>query len=343
MSHRHFVERLLITAGMIFLLWLLWQLRSLVILVFGAILVAVIFRVIANPIRDRLRLPDGIALLIAVLIVAGILALAFALFGAEVARQAKILEDTIPQAWQAVLARLDNWGLAGPLRNWLESLRGGEGGVLSNLGGILSSVASVITDTILVLVGGIFFAANPDLYRRGLTKLAPADARDRIAEAFEDCWRALRLWLLGRLAAMAIVGVLTGIGLWIIGIPATLTLGLAAGLLDFIPFVGPIIAAVPAILLALASDPASAIWVALLYLIIQQIEGNIVTPLVQKRAVELPPALVLFSLVAAGLVFGIPGSLFAEPLTVVLFVLVKRLYVRDTLHTDTPMPGEDKD
>ena len=106
------------------------------------------------------------------------------------------------------------------------------------------------------------------------------------------------------------------------------------------PFVGPIVAAVPAVLLALASDPASAIWVVALYLLVQQIEGNIITPLFQKRAVELPPALLLFSLVACGLVFGMAGVLFAEPLTVVIFVLVKRLYVREALQTDTPIPGE---
>ena len=125
-----------------------------------------------------------------------------------------------------------------------------------------------------------------------------------------------------------------------IGIPAALTLGLLAGFLDFVPFIGPIVAAIPAIVLALAGDPETALWVVGLYLVVQQIEGNIITPLFQKRAVELPPALLLFSLVAAGLVFGIAGVMFAEPLTVVLYVLVKRLYVRDALDTDTPMPGE---
>lgn len=342
MSHRLFIERVLIVLAIVAVALLLWSLRGLLILIFGAVLVAVILRVIANPLKRRLGLPDGLALLLAVLIVAGIVGIAFWLFGAEVARQAATLQETLPGAWQRVQQRLEGWGLAEPVRGWLASLRGGSGGVLSNIGGILVSVGNAITDTVLVMVGGIFLAADPGLYRRGILKLVPAGGRGRLEEALEDCWRALKLWLLGRLTAMAIVGLLTGIGLWLIGIPAALTLGLAAGLLDFIPFVGPIVAAIPAVLLALASDPASAVWVIALYLIIQQIEGNIVTPLVQKRAVELPPALLLFSLVAAGLMFGIAGIVFAEPLTVVLYVLVKRLYVRDALQTETKMPGESR-
>ena len=342
-SHRLFIERLLIVLAIGGLALLLWALRGLAILVFGAVLVAVILRVIANPIKERFRLPDALALLIAVLIVAGIFGTAFWIFGAEVAEQAGVLSEALPQAWAAVQARLDAWGLGEPARQWVASFRSGSGGVVSSFGSIAMSVGSAVADTLLVIVGGIFFAAEPRFYRIGIIKLVPEEARPNVAQALEDSWRALRLWLLGRLASMLIVGILTGLGLWLLGVPAALTLGITAGLLDFVPFIGPIVAAVPAVLLALASDPASAIWVAGLYLLIQQIEGNIVTPLVQRRAVELPPALLLFSLVAAGLVFGIVGILFAEPLTVVAYVLVKRLYVREALDTPTSIPGEKKD
>ena len=342
-SHRLFIERLLIVLAIGGLALLLWALRGLAILVFGAVLVAVILRVIANPIKTCFRLPDAVALLIAVLIVAGLLGGAFWIFGAEVTRQASSLREALPQAWTAVQERLAPLGLDEPVRQWVEMIRSGSGGVVSNFGSIAMSVGSAIADTVLVIVGGIFFAAEPRLYRGGLVKLVPEEARPNVGQALEDSWRALRLWLLGRLASMLIVGILTGLGLWLLGIPAALTLGITAGLLDFVPFIGPIVAAVPAVLLALASDPASAIWVAGLYLLIQQIEGNIVTPLVQRRAVELPPALLLFSLVAAGLVFGIVGILFAEPLTVVAYVLVKRLYVREALDTPTSIPGEKND
>ena len=313
-SHRVFIERVLIVLAVGGLALLIWSLRGLLILVFGAVLFAVILRIIANSLKHRLGFSEGWALLTAVLFVFGLI---------------------------GIQARLEAMGLAIPVEQWIDSLRNGPGGgVLLSLSNVLVSVSQAVTDTILVVVGGIFFAIDPMLYRRGAIKLVPESGRARLGQALDDCWTALRLWLLARLATMAIVGVLTGVGLWLLGMPAALTLGLLAGVLDFVPFVGPIVAAVPAVLLALASDPASAIWVVALYLLVQQIEGNIITPLFQKRAVELPPALLLFSLVACGLVFGMAGVLFAEPLTVVIFVLVKRLYVREALQTDTPIPGE---
>ncbi|MFC3128985.1 AI-2E family transporter [Coralloluteibacterium stylophorae] len=160
------------------------------------------------------------------------------------------------------------------------------------------------------------------------------------AEALADSGRALRLWLGGQAVAMLAVGVLTGLGLWALGVPAALGLAIIATLLDFVPLVGPIAAAVPAILLALTVDPRTGLLTTLLYLVVQQIEGNLLQPLVQQRAVELPPALLLFALIGAGLLFGVLGVLLAAPLTVVIFVLVKRLYVRETLGEDTDVPGE---
>ena len=342
MSHRIFVERLLIALVIVGLALLLWQLRSLLILLFGSILFAVILRIIANPIQHRFRLPDSLALLIAVLIVFGIFGLAIFLFGAEVVRQASVIADRIPAAWEALQQWLAAWGLGEPVREWTDELRSNGGGVLTNLGGLIWSVSNALTDTLLLIVGGIFLAARPKLYRTGIIKLVPEEARGRTAQALDDVWRALRLWLAGRLAAMVLVGLLTGLGLWALGVPAALTLGLVAGLLEFIPFIGPIVAAIPGVLLALLIDPMTALWVALIYFIVQQLEGNVISPIVQHHAVELPPALLLFALVAAGLVFGILGVLLAEPLTAVLFVLVKRLYVMETLHTKTEIPGAEK-
>lgn len=319
---------------------LLWTLRNVVILIFGAIVLAVILRVIANPLKGRFGIPERMALLLAILLVTGVVALAFWLFGQEVAVQAEMLRETIPAAWQSLMGRLDALGIAEPLQQWLRSAGGSTGSVVAGLRGVMVSVTSAVADAVLLIVGGIYLAANPDLYRRGLIKLVPKHFRPKLDQALQDCWIALRLWLIGRLTTMVIVGILTGAGLWLLGMPAALTLGIAAGVLDFVPFVGPIVAAVPAILLALATSPTMALWVIGFYILIQQIEGNVVTPLIQQRMVQLPPALLLFALVAFGLLFGVIGVLLAEPLTVVLYVLVKRLYVRGYLQTETPIPGE---
>lgn len=344
-GHRLFIERLVIAIAILGLALLLWALRGLLILVFGAVLVAVILSLIAHPLRTRLRFPDWAALLAAVVAVIGVFAIAILLFGQQAADQASTLREAIPRAWETLLQRLEPLGLAEPLRQGTAGMQGGGagGGILSSVGRFVMSVGGGVADALLVIVGGIYLAAQPRLYRSGLLKLFPRGSRDKMDTALDDSWTALRLWLAGRLVSMFFIGLLTALGLWILGIPGWLALGLVAFIFEFVPFVGPILAAVPAILLAVALDPVKALWVAALYLGIQQLEGNVIEPIVQQRAVDLPPALLLFAIVAGAFVFGPPGVIFAAPLTVVLFVMVKRLYVRDALGTETAMPGEKTD
>jgi predicted PurR-regulated permease PerM len=195
---------------------------------------------------------------------------------------------------------------------------------------------------LVVLVAGIYLAAQPRFYATGAVKLVPPAKRQLAIEAMQDSERALRLWLKGQLIAMVAVGLLVGLGLWVLGMPSALALGLLAGILEFIPFAGPILSAVPAVLLALAVSPDLALWVVLLYFAVQQFEGLVLTPLVQQYAVDLPGVVLLFSLLAFGILFGVLGVILAAPLAVVTYVLVKRLYVIETLHTATPIPGETK-
>jgi predicted PurR-regulated permease PerM len=123
---------------------------------------------------------------------------------------------------------------------------------------------------------------------------------------------------------------------------SAVALGLLAALLEFIPFVGPIVAAIPAVLIALTLSPELALSVVILYTVVQQVEGNVLQPIVQQYAVDLPGVVLIFSLIAFGTLFGVIGIIFAAPLAVVTYVMVKKLYVRETLGTATPIPGEDK-
>ena len=338
-SHRIFIERLVITIAVLAVVLLTWALRDLLILVFGSVLLSVILQLIADPIQHRLKLPGGVALFCAVLILVGLFALVFWMFGSELARQGTALTRMIPEAWEAVQAQLAGWGLGDIVGRWADQLGGGAG-VMGSLSNIAISIGSGLADTVLVIAGAIYLAAQPKLYRTGVIKMVPEQGRPLVAEALEDSGNALRLWLLGRIVSMSVVGLLTFIGLSIIGVPSALMLGLVAALLEFVPFIGPIVSSIPAILLAFAVSPTMALWTAFLYLGIQQFEGNVLEPLVQQRAVSIPPALLLFSVVAGGLLFGVIGILFAGPLIVVTYVLVKRLYVREALHTKTPVPGE---
>jgi predicted PurR-regulated permease PerM len=366
-SHRLFAERVLILIAIAATAGLVLMLSHLLMMVFGAIVIAVLLTSITNPIQRYTRLPRGLALAASILIVLGVVGGIGTLFGAQIAGQARDLGEQIPQAYDSARDQLGEWGLDLPEfpigRGGGEEEQAGAGnpaqsppaeeeddsppgagfltsGMIGQLGGWMMTIFGVIAHSLVVLVGGIYFAAQPGLYRTGLLKLVPKSGRPVAAEAWDDSGKALKLWLLGTLVSMVLVGTLTGVGLWILGVPSALALGLLAGLLEFVPIIGPIAAAVPAVLIAFSVSPELAMWTAGLFLLIQQAEGNIIQPIVQRYAVHLPPALLLFSVVAAGAMFGIVGVLFAAPLTVVAFVLVKRLYVREALHTETSLPHE---
>lgn len=142
---------------------------------------------------------------------------------------------------------------------------------------------------------------------------------------------ALRLWLVGRGLSMLVVGILTAIGLWIVDVPLVLALAVIAALFSFVPFLGPIASAVPAVLVGLVQSPAQALNVALVYGVVQLLESNIITPLVQVRAVSLLPAIMLSGQVIMGVLFGLIGLLLATPLLVTLIVPIQMLYVQDVL------------
>ncbi|HEU5285390.1 MAG TPA: AI-2E family transporter [Sphingomicrobium sp.] len=339
---RIFVHRVLIVIALAAVAFLLWQLRSLVLMLFGAVVVASIFRALADVIRDRARLPDGIAVALSIGLILGSIAALVTVFGGQIAAQVHVLTEALPAAWRLLEERIAAMGFGEQLAALSESARSGGGGAASGLGKVVMSVGNGIADTLVVIFGGIFLAAQPNFYRIGAIKLVPQSKRALVAEAMDDSERALRLWLRGQLFAMVVVGTLTGLGLWLIGVPSALALGLLAGMLEFIPYAGPIAAAIPGVLLALVAGPETALWTVALYVGVQQFEGYVLQPLVQQYAVDLPPVVLLFSLLGFGMLFGIIGIILAAPLTVVSYVLVKRLYVQEALGTKTPIPGEDK-
>ena len=341
-SEHIFVRRVLIVLGLAALFFLVWQLRILLLMLFGAIVVASIFRAVADTICKFTRLPAGVATGLSIVLVLGSLGALVAIFGTYVAQQIVTLRETLPAAWRTLEQRVGDIGLSNQLDRLVATVTTPGGGSLSGFGRTLLSIGGGVADLIVVIFAGIYLATQPNFYRIGAIKLVPPARRKIAAEAMLESERALRLWLKGQAVAMLVVGLMTGFGLWVLGMPSAFTLGLLAGMLEFIPFAGPILAAVPAILLALAVSPELALWVTLLYVLVQQFEGNLLTPLVQQYAVDLPGAVLLFSLIGFGTLFGTLGVILAAPLAVVTMVLVKRLYVIETLDTPTPIPGENK-
>jgi predicted PurR-regulated permease PerM len=196
---------------------------------------------------------------------------------------------------------------------------------------VVSSVFEVIAGILIIIFVAIYVAVDPKTYRQGILHLVPHQRRARAAEVMDDVAETLRGWLMARVIAAVIIGVVTAGSLMLLRIDAAIALGIIAGLLEFIPFFGPIISAIPAIGVALVQSPQKAIYVVLLYVAIQQLEGNVLTPLLLKKRLEIPPILTIAVVTAFGVVFGVLGMLAAEPLLAAVLLLVKRLYVEDVI------------
>jgi predicted PurR-regulated permease PerM len=191
-----------------------------------------------------------------------------------------------------------------------------------------------------VIVGGIYMAIDPVIYRDGFIKLFPPDWHAQIRATLEDAGAALRLWLGAQATAMLIVGVLVGGGALLIGIPSPFALGLIFGLAEFVPVVGPVVGAIPVLLVAMGQSWELVLWALGLVVVVQQVESNLIMPLVSGHAVQLPPAVGLFAVVAMGVVFGPLGLVLGYPLAVVVDVAVRRLYVRGTLGEPVEIAAE---
>jgi predicted PurR-regulated permease PerM len=186
-------------------------------------------------------------------------------------------------------------------------------------------------NVILMLFMGIYMAVCPSLYIDNAVRLFPIPRRRRIREVFAALGVALRWWLVGRAASMAVVGVLTALGLWIAGVPVPLALALIAALLAFVPFLGPVLGAIPAMLVALVESPAQMLYVIFVFTVVQLLESYFITPLIQQRAVSMAPALLITVQIVMAMLFGAMGVLLATPLAVVFIVLVQMLYITDVL------------
>lgn len=325
--------------GVLVLAFLVWRLSDVLLLLFGAIVVAVILRSAAGLIERRSPIQTPWSLALAVTAILLLLVLFVVLLGWQIAGEASSLIQRIPEMLAELGNRLGVEDLPQRVGERLSAfLRKAE--TAGEIAGYTSVLLGVMANVLLVLVAGVYLAARPRRYRNGVLKLMPPQWREGATEAFDNSGRALRLWLIGQLVSMAVVGVLVTIGLYLIGMPSALALGFLAGLSEFVPIVGPVLGAVPALLLALSEGGNTVFWVLGLYLAVQQIESNLIMPLVQRETVDLPPVLTLFAILALGVLFGPLGVLLGTPLTVVIHVAVMQLYVRDTLHEAVRLPGD---
>lgn len=322
---------------------LFWQLAHILLVLFAGVLAAVLLDAMVRFVQSLVPLPRVVALALVVAAFLGAAAAFGAAGGPQVADQAAELRQRLPEAASQLesAVRDTRWGRA-LLRgapSAQELLRSGAQ-LVGWLPGVFSTLVGALTGIAFVSLIGLYTAFNPALYISGALQLVPPAWRPRAEEVLEALGHALRWWLLGRLGAMSVVAVLTAIGLWLIDLPLALALAAIAGLFSFVPFLGPIAAAIPALMVALVESFTQAVLVVIVYSAVQFVEGNFITPIIQRRAVSLPPAVLVSSQLSLGILFGLVGVLLATPLTVVIMVLVQTLYVQQVLHSDVTVLGE---
>ena len=313
---------------------LIWYLFGVVLMAFGAIILAMVLRLGAHPLVRWLRLPEWAALILSGLIILAVIVGTAYSFGTQIAGQFQDVTQRTATASTGIENSLQGTAVG---RYLLGHMSSGNMSLADVLPGLVKVSTTLIEGIIIMIICGAYLAAQPELYRKGVIWLFPPRHHARAAEIFDGIAEALRLWLLGQLIEMLVIGVLATVTVWLIGVPSPFALGLIAAIGEFIPYLGPILAAIPAILVALTQDPTTALWTALAYLVIHQIEGNLVAPLIQRRMVSIPPAVMLLGIAAISYLFGAIAIIFAAPIAVVIFAAVNLLYVRDTLHEKTAL------
>ncbi len=332
----------LIVAGISFLFLLLWSQLGFFLLAFGAVLFAIFIRGLSAPVSRILKLPFFVSVVAVILALGGILYLAFFLLAPHVAAQANELGLKLPNALSHIQDRIQENPLGQEILRQMPSFRDllGGGTLLTEVKGIFSITLGVVIDAFIFFFVSLYLSFDPGIYIRGFLRLVPPGRRARAEKVFDALAVTLHRWLVGRLLGMALVGLLTGIGLMLAGIPLALTLGLFAALLTFIPYLGAMLSAVPAILLALLDNPIKVLYVIALYLLIHTFEAYIVSPMIQQHQVLLPPVVIIIAQILLGVYAGLLGLILATPLTAAVVVIIKMLYIEDVLGEAAGVPGE---
>ncbi len=346
-SSKIFVSRALIAVAVVCLvllgLALVYFTFDIILLIFAAALLAIFLRGLADVLRRWVPLGEGwLVLIVAVLLVA-VIAGAVALLAPSVADQVRILRVEIPKSAQNAGQWLSHYSWGRTLIDQMPSAdevmaKLDAASVMTQVGGFFSSTLGALGNVFVTTLLAIYLASEPRFYVQGFIRFFPISKRQRVHEVLDAIYDTLRWWLIGKAASMLFIGVLTWIGLSILGVPLALTLGLLAGLLSFIPNFGPILSAIPAILLAFIDSPISAVYVLGLYGGVQVIESNVVTPIIERETVELAPALTIVFQLALGAMIGGLGLVLATPLLAMIVVIVKMVYFEDVLgDKETPI------
>lgn len=297
------------------------------ILILAGVLVATYFRGISRLIGSRTNWPSWATMTISILGTVLVMAGFFWLIGARVSQQFSQLTEALPQLIDQGKSFIDEHQWAQKVSDWAAKQDvSGKGREFAQR--FFSSTFGVLGDLYIIIFISVFFTAAPGLYRKGLVSLVPLKGRDKAKDILAHLGRGLEKWLAGKIFAMVVVAVLTATGLAIIGVPMWLALAILAGILNFVPNFGPVVAAIPAALVALQISPTTSLIVVGMYILIQILESNFITPTVQQRLIQIPPALIIIAQIFVGTFTGFWGLVLATPLVLIVMLLVQDLYIK---------------
>jgi predicted PurR-regulated permease PerM len=316
---------------------LVWLALDLLLLLFAGVLLAIFLRTLATFVARASGLSVGWALVAVCVTLVGSIGLGGWLYAPQLAEQSDQLTQALPQLASDLTSRLRQYSWGEWILDQFSSPSANDQ-LADRATRVVRGLMDGVIALVIVIFTGLYLAAQPAPYLRGVLFLIPVRHRTRAAEVLYAIHHVLRWWLVGQVLAMTLVGLTVGIGLSIIGVRLSLLLGVLAGLFEFVPLVGPVVALGPALLLASAEGTRLVAWVLGLYLVVQNLEGYVLTPLVQQRAVELPPVVTIAAQLALSWIAGPIGLIVAVPLTAALMVATQMLYVEDTLGDDRAAP-----
>ena len=337
------ISLLLVAFGLLLALILAWMGRVILLLLFAGIVLAVLLTAIVDWIRPRLKIRRGAALALLLLTGATLVILALWISGPHLIGQFAALQTDLPQAARQLVDRARGYGWGRwILAQWSDysQLSDNFSYALTRIGGIVLSTASLLTGLVVIAFFGSYLAAEPDVYFSGIRRATPRHHRATLDACASGAVHLLRSWLWAQMLSMVAVGTLVTIGLWILGVPLPGTLGIMAALLTFIPNVGPLLSVVPAALLALAISPTKGLLTVLLFMLVHFLEGNIITPLLQRQIVRLPPALTLTTQLLLAVIAGPLGLALAAPLTAAAFGILQVLFPADSISPAPVLPSQ---
>jgi predicted PurR-regulated permease PerM len=311
----------------------LWLTLRVDLVIFGGVLFAIALRRAAEAVSRVTRLPVGWSLLAVVILIIAFFSAIGWFFSQAIAGQITELSQQLPAAAAKVGNMISQSAIGKILSHHIDttSVQTSPTTLLQSFFGVAVNVVEVVGGIVVLIFLAVYFAAEAGLYVGGLMRLVPPARRARAAEILHETASAVWYWMLGRLFSMTMLGVVTAYGLWLLGVPLPVALGFLAGIMTFVPYIGSIASAIPSVIIAASINLTLAVYVIAFYLGVHVVEGYVLVPLVQRRAVHLPPALTLSAQVILGFLAGFIGLLFATPLVAAGLVLVRMIYVEGIL------------